>query len=378
MYPNKKQIEKLWKHANTLNTLYNQLLDMQIGKYKIYQKYIEKCKADGVQPSESIKKKYTNNELQTVVKRKRKCLSTGLGEIHSQVCQTPIVRLDKSYNNFFNGSGFPKFRSCKEFFSITYPQKGYKLNDEIFFSKVYGNIRIKKHRNFDGQIKQITIKCKNNQFYLCVTVEEEIFQPEFNNTIGIDFGLRNIVTQSDGVKIPNNKKIQWYNNAIDKLKSYRDKFCKRNSRRWKYLSSTIRKLYDKKSKITRDFLHKLSRSLVDQFDIIFVEDLKIQKMTDGVKHGLNRKTVDSAIRILIGYLEYKTRILVKVNPYNTSRTCHSCGHIHNLTLKDRTIHCVCGNIYDRDENAALNIQLLGINKLYGNTQELHQLIPCVL
>jgi putative transposase len=153
LYPNKNQQEILWKHANKLNNLYNYFLNQRIENYKLNIKISRKD-----QQKELVSLKNNDSALQ---------------EIHSQVLQQIPLRLDKAYKNFFRKKiGFPKFRSCKNFFSICYPQfKKFNIQNNIFCTKQYGKIKFSKSREILGKIKQISITNKNNKFYLNITTD---------------------------------------------------------------------------------------------------------------------------------------------------------------------------------------------------------------
>src|SRR5271157_2298448 len=123
LYPTRDQQAKLWLHANKLNSLYNYFLDQRIENYK-----------KGIK----IGQKEQQAEL-----TKLKTSDPILEQIHSQVLQQVPLRLEKAYKNFFRRvktksqkPGFPKFRSCMDFFGICYPQAGFKIEDCTFQTKV--------------------------------------------------------------------------------------------------------------------------------------------------------------------------------------------------------------------------------------------------
>jgi putative transposase len=288
-----------------------------------------------------------------------------LSEIHSQVCQMVTKRLDNTYQRFFKSKfGYPKFRSSKVFFNITYPQNGYKiLNDKnIFKTKIYGDIKVVLHREVLDNIKQVTITRNNiNEWYLCVTVENIVSDITISNDrmIGIDLGISKFVTRSDGKSTVGLNFVKYYNKCISKLQSIRSK-CKKYSRRYDYLSNLIRKLYGVKNRKTNDFLHKVSRFLSKNYDIVVVEDLDIVNMVRKNKnHSLNNSIYNMCWNRFITFLEYKCKRIIKVNPYNTSKKCHNCGTIHDIDLSIRTMNCSCGISIDRDYNAAINIYCAG-------------------
>jgi len=169
LYPTKDQQVKLWQHANKLNWLYNYFHNQRIQNYN-----------NGIK----IDRKEQQAELVNL-----KAIDPILNEIHSQVLQQVTLRLHLSYQAFFRRTaGFPKFRSCKNFFGICYPQSGFKIENGIFTTKVYGKMPFVQHRDLKGEIKQVSISNKNNKFYLNITTDY-IEAKQATGSIGIDIGL---------------------------------------------------------------------------------------------------------------------------------------------------------------------------------------------
>lgn len=350
LYPNKSQQAKLWLHANKLNRLYNYFLGQRKEAYENGKQKIVKKQ----QQAELVKLKQDDFLLQ---------------EIHSQVIQQVTDRLDKTYKVFFkhhkNGQGYPKFRNCRKFFGITYPQKGYSIQDNIIITKVYGNIKFKQHIPLKGEIKQITITFQDNKWYICIITDYIKSKKDACGIIGIDVGVTNFVATSNGEIIKNKSHAKYFDKQINKLKSRRDSQCKKKSRKFKHLCKVIQRLYDAKNRKIKDFQHKVSKNLSMRYDTIIVEDLELKKMSEGNWRGLNREIRNSCLGQFIQFLSYKTNELLKVNPYRTSKTCCLCGKIHNMPLNKRIMDCNCGNKLDRDENAARNILCLGQAIIFG-------------
>jgi putative transposase len=189
--------------------------------------------------------------------------------------------------------------------------------------------------------------------------------------IGVDVGITNIATLSDGTIIKNQPHAKYLDKQINKLKSRRDKNTKKGSRRFKFLSITIKRLYGVKERKVKDFLHKVSKDLSSKYDTIVVENLALKEMSESNKTGINRELRNSQIATFINYLKYKTNRVIEVDPRNTSKTCNQCGKIHNKPLWDRTMDCECGNKTDRDVNAAKNIYCLGQAVLETGRTELN-------
>lgn len=340
LYPTKEQVTKLWQHSILLTRLYNICLEQRIVVYRQHKKPVTRYD----QQAELVDFKNEFPEYK---------------EIYSQVLQQVTDRLDKTYKNFFNrGYGFPRFRSSKEFFTITYPQNGYKLTNKFFITKTYGRIKFLKHREIQGKIKQVSIVYKNNMWFLCVVTDYKKETDNNQRIVGVDLGITNIVATSDGEIIKNQNHVKYFDKQISKLKSYRDKNFKMGSRNYRFYSSVIRRLYGVKSRKIRDFLHKVSRYLADKYDIVFLEDLKLKKMSESEISGLNRELRNSQLAKLISYLSYKTKVIF-IDPRNTSKKCCVCGKLYDMPLSQRVLSCKCGNVMDRDVNAAKNILCLG-------------------
>ena len=343
LYPNKDQQAKLWQHANKLNWLYNYFLDQRIESYK-----------------QGIKIGQKEQQLELT---KLKTTDAVFMEMHSQVLQQVPLRLDRSYKAFFRRvkakevAGFPKFRSCEKFFGICYPQAGFKIENNNFHTKVYGNIEFAKHRELNGEVKQISISNKNNKFYLNITTDY-IEKKEGIGKIGIDVGLKHLVVASDGTKIKNRTDSKYFDKQISKIKSKEDRLTK-GSQKQKFVRKVINRLYDAKVRKINDFQHKVSKRLGSTYDTIYAEDLSVKSMSEGKWKNLNKSIRNAKLAQFLLFLGYKTNKLLLVNPKNTSKTCNSCSKIHNIKLSDRTISCSCGSTYDRDENAADNIFCLG-------------------
>jgi putative transposase len=346
-YPNQAQQAKLWEHSIALNSLYNYFLDQRIKAYeagnKIYRKH---------QQAELVQLKKDKPELKA---------------IHSQAVQQVPLRLDKSYKFFFKhmneGAGLPNFRSRKQFFTLTYPQSWYKLIGNYFVTNVYGKIKLLLHKEIQGKVKQVSLVNQDNKWYLCITTDWNYESNSSDSVVGVDVGVTNLVATSNGDVIVNQNHAKYFDREINKLKSRRDSSCKKGSKRYKNWSQIIKRLYGAKKRKTNDFLHKVSKRLTQQYDTIVVEDLSVKKISESKATGLNREIRNSGLSRFLGYLEYKAGLLVKVDPYNTSKRCCVCGKIHNMPLSKRTLHCECGNVMDRDINAAKNILCLGQARL---------------
>lgn len=349
LYPNKIQQKKLWSHANKLNWLYNYFLNQRNQAYETNKTSIKKSQ----QQAELVQLKQNDPVL---------------AEIHSQVLQQVPLRLDNAFQAFFRrlkqkveDPGYPKFRSCHEFFGICYPQSGFSIQSDMFKTKIYGEIKFNKHREIKGNIKQINITCKKDKWFINITTDYSEKIPAPQGDVGIDIGLKTLVVGTDGTKIKNNNHAKYFDKQIAKIQSRMDKNMKKGSKRYKYLKQVKQRLYGAKVRKINDFQHKVSRDLVSRFDTIYVEDLSVKTMSEGDRTNLNKAIRNAKLAQFISFLSYKANRLIKVNPMNTSKVHNKCGHLFkDLKLSDRTIVCEeCREIYDRDKNAAENVYCLG-------------------
>jgi putative transposase len=368
LYPNKSQKKLLQNYLNTCRWLYNYMLNLKRSIYKTDNISLSKYKMQKLLPL----LKQTYPELKT---------------IHSQILQDVTKRIDLAFQAFFRrvkspeikNAGYPRFKGYNRYDSFTYKQSGFQLQDKqdnkhkyLQLSKI-GKVKIKQHKYIDvNNIKTLTIWRNNlNHYYACFVVEvEEHPLPSTNNKIGIDLGIEKFATCSDNTTISNpkhmNKKLKSLQKQQKRYSKAKNNKDKKDMQKQKY---RLAKIHNKIKNARKDFLHKISRKLINNNDIIIVEDLDIENMKENNYRILNRYIGDAGWNTFISYLLYKAeeagRVIIKVNPRNTSKTCSSCGYINKeLELKNRVYKCPqCNMELDRDYNASLNILGLGLQSL---------------
>jgi putative transposase len=280
-------------------------------------------------------------------------------EVFSQVLQNTLKRLDRSFKNFFNGFGYPRFQGRDRYNSFTYPQSGFGLEDgKLNLSKI-GNIRIILHREIEGKIKTCTIKKDIDQWYVSFSCEIEtpIIPLEIKTKTGIDVGLTSLITMSNGTKIEPPEFLRESEEKLTKEQKRlsRKKLRSNNRNKQRIIVSKVHRRIRNQRK---DFAHKTSKTLVDTYDRIVFEDLQIKNMVQN--HHLAKSISDAGWYQLMQFTKSKAecagKIVEFVNPAGTSQNCSSC---HNPVPKDLAIrvHCCpfCGLVLDRDHNAAINI-----------------------
>jgi len=352
IYPNRNQEVRLNRTLSTCRHLYNEALSER----KRQAELNELMRDFGVFPWG--KPEWTNyyeqaNNLTSSKTHEQK-------EVFSQVLQDVLRRLDKTFKNFYRGFGYPRFKGRNRYDSFTYPQKGFEFKDGKFQLSKIGNVRIFQHREIEGTVKTCTIKKDIDQWYVVFTVEidKHVEPVEIKTKVGVDVGLKSLITLSNGEKIEPPKILRM---SEDKLAQEQKRLSKkkkgsknRNKQRIK-----VARVHRKIKNQRKDFAHKTSKTLVNRFDLIAFENLNIKGMVQN--HHLAKSISDAGWHQLQTFTTYKAEWAGKqcefVVANGTSQECCICGNTEHLTLADRVFRCSkCGNVKDRDWNAAINIK----------------------
>ena len=297
-----------------------------------------------------------------------------LKEVDSLALSNAQLNRNAAFKSFFSHkSGFPKFKSKRNDQSYTTNNQGsVKISDNHRYISIpkCSRIRIKMHRYFEGTIKSITVSMTtDNKYYMSLLVETEVEPLEpLNHMIGLDLGLKDLIVDSNGNKYKNHKYLTKSQNKLAKEQRKLSRMVKGSHNRNKQRIKVAR-LHKHIQNQRNDYLHKLSKSIVDENQVICLEDLKVKNMMNDSK--LARNISDVSWSRLVSMLIYKAnwygRTIVKVpKDYPSSQLCSRCGYKNSIT-KDLTIRkwvCPkCGSIHDRDINAAKNILSKGIEIL---------------
>ena len=289
------------------------------------------------------------------------------------LCNAQLNR-NIAFKSFFSHkSGFPKYKSKRNEQRFTTFNQGsvkFSSNDKYLSIPKCRRIRIKKHRNFEGVVKSVTITMTtDNKYYVSMLVEEENKPVKpVNKMIGLDLGIKDLIVDSNGKKYKNHKYLTKSQSKLAKEQRKLSKMVKGSNNRNKQRIKVAR-LYKKINNQRNDYLHKLSKSIIDENQIICIEDLKVKDMMSDSK--LARNIFDVSWSRLVSMLTYKAnwygRTVVKVpNNYPSSQLCSICSYKNSITkdLRIRKWTCPeCGTVHDRDVNAAKNILSKGIETL---------------
>lgn len=281
-------------------------------------------------------------------------------EIYSQVLQDVLRRVDRSFQNFYNGAGYPRFQGRNRYNSFTYTdsKRGFKLKHRTLYLSKIGGVKVILHRKIEGKIKTCTIKKDIDHWYVSFSCEiKEPTSVKINTKTGIDVGLIDLVTLSNGRQV---KPPKFLRESEDKLTQEQKRLSrkKKGSGKRNRQKIIVAKVHRKIRNQRKDFAHKLSRNLVDTYDSIKFEDLQIKNMVQN--HHLAKSISDAGWYQLMQFTKYKAeyagKIVEFVNPAGTSQTC-ICGFSVPKDLSVRTHICPsCGLVMGRDQVSAILIE----------------------
>lgn len=286
--------------------------------------------------------------------------------IHSHVLQIVVVDLDKAFQAFFRRvkagetPGYPRFKGRNRFDSFGYKEYGsFKIDGRRLRLSGIGRIAVRWHRPIEGEIRTVRIVRKAGKWYasFACKIEPKLLPPT-DREVGVDVGIASLITTSDGEKTAH---PGWYRDAQRKLRVTQRRVARRKkgSANRRKAVRMLQRQHERIQNQRKDYLNKLTHSLIARYDRIVLEDLRIANMVRN-RH-LAKSILDAGWGYLVTHLTHKAeeagRAVVLVDPRYTSKTCSQCGHVFaDQTLKDRWIDCGCGLSLDRDHNAAINIR----------------------
>jgi putative transposase len=292
-------------------------------------------------------------------------------EVHSQVLQDVVLRVDRAFQAFFRRihegqtPGYPRFHGRDRFTSFTYPQyeNGVRLdNGSLVLSKI-GRVAVRWSRPLEGTPKTVTISREADGWYVCFSCADVPTQPlaPTGQETGIDLGLESFATLADGTMIHNPR---CYRRAERRLKTAQRTVARRKkgSARRRKAVKLLAKAHQKVKRQRLDFHHKAALSLVREYDTNYLEDLQVADMVKN--HHLAKSIADAGWSGFLTILAFKAacagKRVIAINPAYTSQTCSGCGVVVKKGLSVRWHVCPeCGTSLHRDHNAAKNIERAG-------------------
>lgn len=284
-------------------------------------------------------------------------------------------RLDKAFQAFFRRlkdgetPGYPRFKSRNRFDTVEYPGygNGCKLDGNRVYFQHIGRVRVKLHRSIEGTIKTVSFTRQADGWHVVFSCDLGDVQapPHPGPMVGFDLGLKAFLVTSDGESIAPPK---FYRKAEKALRRAQRRVARRKkgSKRRAKAVHILAKAHLHIANQRRDFHHKTARKLVTHYGTIAHEELNIQGIA---RSRLAKSTHDVGWGQFLTILHSKAAeagcVVIPVPPQNTTQMCSACGEMPETpkTLNDRVHRCTkCGYEADRDLNAALNIQRLGLSR----------------
>ena len=364
IYPNKQQKEYFAKCFGCVRFFYNKSLSDMNDIYKNTKKF------EDITPA--------------TYKEEFKFLK----EVDSLCLANAQLNRNKAFKSFFrHQNSFPKFKSKRneQCFSTNNQKGTVSISNQKYLSiPKCKNIKIKKHRDFAGEIKTVTIsKTCDDKYFVSILVKIDEFainkNNETNKCIGVDLGIKDFAITSDGTKYKNNKYLKKSMERLEKEQRKLSKMVKGSSNRNKQRIK-VAKLHCHIKNQRIDYSHKLSHKLINENQVICLESLKVKNMEQNGK--LARSIADVSWSRFVDMLDYKAKlygkIIIKIpSNYPSSQLCSTCGYQNTETkkLSIRSWVCPnCGSVHDRDINAAKNILREGLEILKAGAQPVSSLI----
>ncbi len=332
LYPTKKQEQKLFWTLTRCRELYNAALQERKEAYKYAGKNITYRMQANDLP-----------ELKGVIREEYQ-------EIHSQVLQNVLKRLDEAFEGFFRRvkaaeePGYPRFQGRNRYNSFTYPQKGYSLTHDtrVCLSKI-GSIKVKVHRPIEGKIKTCTVKYEAGQWDVIFSCEVEPSEPlpVVESEVGIDLGVTHFAALSDGNFLESPRFFRKAQADLKRKQRHLSR-CKRGSHRRERARKAVAKAHRKIRNQRADFHHKQATNLVKEHQTIVFEQLETTHLTKrakpkqdengkylhngaSAKSGLTKSILDAGWgqfqQMCVAKAEYAGRTVLFVNPRYTSQVC---------------------------------------------------------
>ena len=367
IYPNEEQATKMNMIIGCVRLIWNYSLMERSSIYELYKDYPE------LLGSHVFK---SQKDWKTVF--------PFLTEADSQALNTEQQLLNQAFKQFYQGSHkYLKYKSKKHFrnsYTSHTTNDNIRIEGDLIRIPKVGWVKLKKSRRdlpTESSIKAVTVsRTKSNKYYvsLRLSYEQEIVESNKDvlKAIGLDFSMSDFYVDHLGKKA---NYPMYLHQSLEKLKKLQHQLSHKVNGSKNYLKQKLKiaKLYEKITNQRNDFLHKLSRKLVNNYDIITVETLDLDEMR---KQPYWAKQVsDMSYHRFLTYLKYKCEDMGKLfhqvhKYYPSSKTCSVCGKVKKtLSLSTRTYACECGSVIDRDINAAINLGVQGLKTYLTNLLE---------
>jgi putative transposase len=310
--------------------------------------------------------------------------------------QATLRRLNKAFAGFFGRvkagqkAGYPRFKGKARFDSVEWPKDGdgarWLPEQRRVYLQGIGQVKVELHREVVGRVKTIQVKRQGRRWMLVLSCDDvgDNRLPATGRPVGIDVGVVSFATTSDGEHIDNPR---WGRAAGAGVAAAQQRLqrAKRGSKNRQRRRETVAARHRKIANQRKDFHHKQARALVERYDVLVVEDLKIANMVrrakpvpdpdapgsylpngGRAKSGLNRSISDASWGGFLGILRAKAedagRVWIEVDPRHTSDGCENCGHAarENRVAQAEFVCQRCSHRAQADEHAARNVLRAGL------------------
>ncbi len=361
--PNNKQATYFSKACGTARFAYNWALAQWQKQYEADKNYRDECLRLGVAIDETKLNKPSQGKLRKQLNAIKRTQFPFMLEVTKCSPQLAIMQLGDAFKRFFKGeSKYPQFRKkgVNDRFSLSNDQ--FRLDGKKIKIPNLGWVKMREHLRFDGKILSAKVFKKGEKWFVSIAVELAdviLPKPKTGKSVGLDLGITNLATLSDGTKIGAPKPLK---NKLKKLQRLNKQFSRKQtgSNNRAKAKTKLSRLHYQISCIRKDFLHKLTTYLINTYDTIAIEELNVKGMVKNKK--LARSIND------LGFYELKRQLIYKANQWGktiksvdrffaSSKTCSCCGtKVETLSLSIRTWICQnCNTTHDRDINASVNI-----------------------
>lgn len=375
IYPNKKQKEQLETFFGCNRFVWNYFLSQRKENYLKY-------KEDKLTKRQSSFSYVRDSKDLTQLKRGKefKWLKEGIATTYQQTLRD----LERAYVRFFKKqSRFPRFKKKKAINSFRLTSQVFKISDKkIFIPKLAKGIKVKQHKELEGQIINATVtKTAAERYFVSIICK---FKPKRlrknNKKVGIDLGLKDLLVCSDGTRFKNIKILNRHTSKLKYLQRQLSK-KKRGSNNKDRARKKVAKINEKIQNTRHYYLHKITSKIVNENQVVCLENLNIKGM---MKNRCLAKAIsDVSWGEIVRQLEYKSkwhgRELVKIERFfPSSKMCGNCKFINeDLKLSDREWECEqCNTVHNRDINASKNILKQGLNLQTVGSDSIESLGSC--
>ncbi|NCC86122.1 MAG: transposase [Clostridia bacterium] len=350
-YPTSEQEQILARTFGCVRFVYNSVLRWRTDAF-----YQQQIKVGYVEANAQLSRMKKDPEL------------AFLSEVSSVPLQQSLRHQQAAFKNFFEGRAqYPAFKSKKHRQSAEFTRSAFKYRDgQIFLAKCKEPLAIRWSRDLPGEPSTITVSkdAAGRYFVSCLCESEAQVLPVTPKTVGIDLGLHDLFVTSDGQRTGNPRHTAKYATKLAKAQRALSRKRLGSANRAK-AKRKVARIHAKLSDCRMDNLHKLSRRLINENQVVCVESLKVKNMLRN--RSLAKSISDAGWGEFVRQLAYKAdwagRQLVAINQwYPSSKRCSDCGHMmETMPLHVRRWTCpVCETEHDRDLNAAINIKAAGL------------------